>query len=69
VLGITHIYPKKNPKNIRLFKPCIKSCSSTASAGQVINEFTTSKVLALTFVKGTKISDLKMLGWKRWVFG
>ena len=29
---------------------------------QVINEFTTSKVLALTFVAGTKISDLKTLG-------
>mmetsp|Transcript_370 Transcript_370/g.673 ORF Transcript_370/g.673 Transcript_370/m.673 type:complete len:317 (+) Transcript_370:83-1033(+) len=28
---------------------------------KVINEFTTSKVLALTFVKGTKISDLKAL--------
>eukprot|EP00435_Cladocopium_sp_Y103_P061560 s255_g23.t1 len=28
---------------------------------KVINEFTTSKVLALTFVSGTKISDLKKL--------
>jgi len=28
---------------------------------KVINEFTTSKVLALTFVAGTKISDLKQL--------